>query len=172
MKSADIKVGTTYLYKRDRYSSPTIVRVERVLTQDERAKESRADGRNVWLGRGFTDTVLVQPLLRTNSLVRSGSLEVESLTGEPIWVRPATILSEDSVEEMEKRVEEHNADLNSNEREVREIVKKFTEALKGTGLPLPEVESPGYRFRFYSVRYPHWDQKNYEQLVKLLKEQP
>lgn len=177
MKSKDIEVGKTYLYARDRYSPKRIVRVLQVLTQVERAeviKEQLArEGRSI---RPFArDEMSDAFTIQVESLVKFGERgKVEPLT-ETLWVRPATILQEDTVEAAEQRYAERQDALAVSEREARATVKRITEALDGTGLPLPEVEAPSAWSRRpsdrYTVRYPRWGAKDYERLVELLERQ-
>ena len=170
MKSADIEVGKTYLYRRDSYSPRKVVRVERILTQDERAQLAKEEGARLWRASTFTATVEVTPLVMVSSTY-SGEKKLEQLSGVSEWVRPVTIIAPFTVEQAEAEVAEANSELAESERRARTTVKRLEVALKDTGLPLPEVQPPSYRLKTYTVHYPRWGEDDYNRLAELLEEQ-
>lgn len=171
MKSADIEVGKTYLYKRDSYSPRKVVRVERILTQDERMALAKEKGERRTFGRtSYTETVEVTSLVSVTTGY-SGGKKLEHLPEVQEWVRPATILEPFTIEQAEAEVAESNTELAESERKARTTVARFTAALKGSGLPVPEVRAPGYRAKTYTVAYPYWREEDYHRLVELLEGQ-
>jgi hypothetical protein len=166
MKSADIEVGQTYLYEPSSYGARRIVRVLQVLTQAERREmltaAAAAKGKIRRFDRAI-DTVemVVLATVTSDQVVLADQTDV-------LWNRPATLTRPYTVDQARADIQAAVDRVADSERKAHATVARYSEALAGTGLPLPEVARPGYRASFWSVSWPKWDDEDYDRLVELL----